>query len=211
MPNQQFEGESHMHKPTARTRRLATLVIGPTAILVAGLLVWNSSNAAFTADTRNAGNNWQTGSVTLTDDDSGAAAFRIDGVTPGQSGSKCLVVTSGSNVPGEVRTYVSNLGAHGLEDYITVSLAIGTGGTFADCTGFVPTTTLPALPLSTIAATINSYSTGVLPWATTGTPGEHTVYRATWTFDTSALTQDQIDALQGKSTSIDVEWELQSS
>lgn len=200
-----------MRKPTARTRRITTLVVGPTAILVAGLLVWQGSTAAFTADTRNTGNNWQTGSVTLTDDDEGAAAFRIDGVTPGQTGERCLVVTSESTVPGEVRTYVGNLGAHGLEDYIKVSFAIGTGGTFADCTGFTPTTTLPAESLADIATTFDSYATGAMPWTTTGTPGEYTVYRATWTFDTTSLTQEQIDALQGKSASIDVEWELQSN
>ncbi len=200
-----------MHKPTARTRRLATLIVGPTAILVAGLLVWQGSNAAFTASTRNTGNNWETGSVTLSDDDLGAAAFRIDGVVPGQTGSKCLVVTSQSTVPGQVRTYVQNLGAQGLESNITVSLQEGTGGSFADCTGFVPTTTLPPLSLSTINSSINDYATGVLPWSTTGTAGETKSYKATWTFDVTGLTQTQIDALQGKSVSVDVVWELQSS
>jgi len=200
-----------MRKPTVRTRRLATLVIGPTAILVAGLLVWNGSNAAFTASTRNTGNNWETGSVTLSDDDLGAAAFRVSGVVPGQTGSKCLVVTSQSTVPGQVRVYVANLGAQGLEGNITVSLQSGTGGSFADCTGFTATATLPPLSLSVINAGIHDYATGVLPWNTTGTPGEAKVYKATWTFDVTGLTQTQIDALQGKSTSVDVVWELQSS
>jgi hypothetical protein len=187
------------------------LVIGPTAILMAGLLVWQGSNAAFTASTRNTGNNWETGSVVLSDDDLGAAAFRISGVVPGQTGSKCLVVTSQSTVPGEVRVYVANLGAQGLQSNITVSLQVGTGGSFADCTGFAPTVTLPPLSLETIDSGINSYATGVLPWDTAGTPGETKVYRATWTFDVTGLTQAQIDALQGKSVSVDVVWELQSS
>ncbi|MEO7722476.1 MAG: hypothetical protein ABIS08_11250 [Pseudolysinimonas sp.] len=199
-----------MRKPTARTRRLATLIVGPTAILMAGLLVWQGSSAAFTASTRNTGNNWETGSVLLSDDDLGAAAFRVAGVTPGQTGSKCLVVTSESTVPGEVRVFLDTLGAEGLENNITVSLQIGTGGSFADCTGFVPTTTLPALSLATIDAGINDYATGVLPWVTTGTAGETKSYRATWTFDVTGLTQTQIDALQGKSASADVVWELQS-
>ncbi len=199
-----------MHTPTARTRRLATMIVGPTAVLVAGLLVWQGSSAAFTADTRNTGNNWQTGSVLLSDDDQGAAAFRVNGLIPGQTGSKCLVVTSESTVAGQVRTYVNNLGAHGLENNITMSFAIGTGGSFADCTGFVPQTTLPAISLATIATTNNSYATGVMPWDTAGTPGETKTYKATWTFDTTGLTQNQIDALQGTSASVDVEWELQT-
>jgi hypothetical protein len=200
-----------MRKPTVRVRRLSTLIVGPTAILVAGLLVWQGSTAAFTADTRNIGNNWQTGSVLLSDDDLGAAAFQVDGIVPGQTGSKCLVVTSQSTVPGVVRTYVGNLGVHGLESNILVGFEIGTGGSFNDCTGFTPTTTLPAVSLADLAATDNSYATGVMPWVTSGTPGEHTTYRATWTFDVTGLTQEQIDALQGKSASIDVEWELQST
>ncbi len=199
-----------MHKPSARSRRIATLAIGPVAILVAGILVWQGSNAAFTATTRNSGNNWATGSVVLSDDDQGAAAFRITGVVPGQTGSKCLVVTSQSNVSGEVRVYLDTLGAQGLENNITVSLTIGHGGSFADCTGFVAETTLPALSLATIGAGIHNYATGVLPWDTSGTPGETKSYKATWTFDTTGLTQTQIDALQGKSASADVVWELQS-
>ncbi len=200
-----------MHKPTVRTRRLATLAIGPVAILVAGVLVWQGSTAAFTADTRNTGNNWETGSVLLSDDDLGAAAFRVGGVVPGQTGSKCLVVTSMSTVPGVVRTYVGNLGSHGLENNILVSFEIGTGGSFSDCTGFVADTTLPPLPLAQIAATMDSYATGIMPWTTAGTPGETKTYKSTWTFDVTGLTQAQIDALQGKSTSVDVEWELQST
>jgi hypothetical protein len=200
-----------MHKPTARTRRLATLIVGPIAILIAGSLVWQGSNAAFTATTRSAGNNWATGSVVLSDDSLGAAAFRVSGVTPGQTGSKCLVVTSQSTVPGEVRVYLATLGPQGLENNITVSLQIGTGGSFADCTGFVAATILPAQSLAAINTGIHNYATGVLPWDTTGNPGESKTYKATWTFDVTGLTQTQIDALQGKSVSADVVWELQSS
>ncbi|RKN67177.1 hypothetical protein D7252_06020 [Microbacterium sp. CGR2] len=189
------------------------MVVGPAAILLAGLMVWQGSNAAFTATTRNTGSNWQTGSVILSDDDLGAAAFRIDGVVPGQTGSRCLVVTSQSTVPGQVRTYVQNLGAQGLEDYITIKLERGTGGSFADCTGFVATSSLPGppVPLSAVSVAMSGYASGVLPWNTTGVSGESTVYRATWTFDVTGLTQAQVDALQGKSVSVDVVWELQSS
>jgi hypothetical protein len=200
-----------MHKPTVRSRRIATLAIGPVAILVAGVLVWQGSNAAFTATTRNSGNNWETGSVVLSDDDQGAASFRVNGVLPGQTGSKCLVVTSESNVPGEVRVYLGNLGAQGLESNITISLAIGHGGSFANCTGFVAESTLPPLSLAAIYAGGSTYAAGVLPWDTAGTPGETKSYKATWTFDTTGLTQTQIDALQGKSASADVVWELQAT
>jgi hypothetical protein len=202
-----------MHAPTVRTRRLATLVAGPVAALAVGVLVWQGSTAAFTADTRNVGSNWATGSVTLSDDDSGAAAFQITNATPGQTGSKCITVTSTSSAPGVVKLYLARVGAQGLENNITVSTEIGTGGSFGSCTGFVPdSAALPAQTLASAGAQYADYSTGVLPWTTTGAAsGESKSYRVTWVFETSGMTQTAVDALQGKSVSADVVWELQTS
>ena len=202
-----------MHAPTARTRRFLGLAVVPIALLAVGGLVWQGSSAAFTADTRNVGNNWATGSVTLTDDDLGAAAFQIANVTPGQTGSRCITVTSTSSVPGIVKLYVARVGAQGLENNITVSTEIGTGGSFGSCTGFVADgAALPALSLAVAGAQYSNYSTGVLPWTTAGVAsGESKSYRVTWVFQTGGLTQTEIDALQGKSASADVVWELQTS
>lgn len=46
-----------MRAPSSRTRRIAALTTGPVAVLLAGALVWQGSNAAFSSSTRNAGNN----------------------------------------------------------------------------------------------------------------------------------------------------------
>lgn len=132
-------------------------------------------------------------------------------MTPGQTGSKCIKVTSTSTVPGIVKLYVARLGAQGLENNITISTQMGTGGSFASCSGFVANTSLPAMTLSSAASTISSYATGVLPWTTTGVSGESMTYEVTWVFDTTGLSQTAIDALQGKSVSADVIWELQSN
>lgn len=183
------------------------------AILAVGLLVWQGSTAAFTAETRNVGNNWDTGSVTLTDDDLGAAAFQITNATPGQTGSKCITVTSTSSVPGVVKLYLARVGAQGLENNITVTTEIGTGGSFGSCTGFVADVApLPAVTLAVAGAVYSSYATGGLAWTTTGAAGgESKSYRVTWVFETGGMTQAAIDALQGKSVSADVVWELQSN
>lgn len=196
-----------------RVRKWVGLTAGPLAILLASGLVWQSSNAAFTATTRNAGNSWSSGQVTLTDDDLGVAGFTVENLIPGQTGQKCIVVTSGSNVAGEVRAYVQNLSpsAQGLENHITLLVEKGTGGSFNDCTGFTPTPgALPAQPLSTLAQVNSDYATGGAAWATAGTSGESQSYRGTWVFNTEGLTQQQIDALQGARTSIDLVWELQT-
>ncbi|MFB2580461.1 hypothetical protein ACEXQD_04355 [Herbiconiux sp. P15] len=202
-----------MQAPSTKTRRLIVFGAAPVAILAAGVLIWTASFAAFSAQTRNVGSNWDTGSVTLSDDDLGAAAFQITNVTPGQTGSQCIRVTSTSSVPGTVKLYVDRLGAQGLENNILISTEIGDGGTFGSCTTFVPSeAALPPVSLATAAADYVDFATGVLPWTTTGdTAGEFKTYRVSWTFDTTGLTQVEIDALQGKSVSADVVWELQSN
>lgn len=201
-----------MDAPTIRTRRVVALTAAPLAILVAGLLVWQGSNAAFTARTQNVGNNWATGSVTLSDDDTGTAAFSVQNATPGATGSRCLTVTSTSTVAGIVKPYVARLGAQGLESYIFIQMQQGTGGGFASCAGFVADGPgLPAAPLSTLSTINHDFATGGTPWATTGVSGESKTYQVTWTFNTTGLTQPEIDALQGKSVSVDVVWELQNN
>ncbi|RWZ52415.1 hypothetical protein ELQ90_00145 [Labedella phragmitis] len=193
-------------------RRVATLAAAPLAILLAGGVVWQGSQAAFTSTTRNTGNAWSSGRVMLTDDDKGAAAFTVENIVPGQSGQKCIVVTSDSSVAGVVKLYQRDLqtSGQGLEKHITLILEEGTGGSFNDCTGFVPAgTTGSPQALSNITAV--DYSTGVHPWSTTGTPGEARTYRATWAFDTSGMTQQQIDALQGASVHSDLVWEFQNT
>lgn len=201
-----------MKNPSARTRKIALFAAGPLAVLVAGGMVWQGSQAAFTASTRNAGSSWSTGNVTLTDDDLGAAAFTVENIVPGQTGQKCIVVTSQSNVPGEVRAYTQNLiSSKGLEDHIFFDLEQGTGGSFNDCTGFMPTVNnVPELPISTLAAVNRDFATGGASWKTAGTPGETHSYRGTWRFDTTGLSQSDINSLQGARVGIDLVWELQS-
>lgn len=201
-----------MKNPSTRLRKVAMFGAAPLAILIAGTMVWQGSQAAFTASTRNAGSAWSTGNVVLTDDDLGAAAFTVENIVPGQTGQKCIVVTSGSNVPGEVRAYTQNLiSAKGLEDRIFFDLEQGTGGSFNDCTGFTPTANQVAeMPISTLASVNRDFTTGGAPWMTQGTPGETQSYRGTWRFDTTGMSQDAINALQGARVGIDLVWELQS-
>lgn len=202
-----------MKTPSRRTQKIAGISAAPIAVLLAGGLVWQASQAAFSATTRNAGNAWSTGQVALTDDDLGRAAFTAENIVPGQTGQKCIVVTSNSNVAGEVRAYLQNLSgsAQGLEDHITLTVEQGTGGSFDDCTGFTPAgDTLPGQSLEQLALTHTDFATGGAAWQTTGTAGESHTYRGTWTFDTTGMTQREIDALQGATISVDLVWELQS-
>jgi hypothetical protein len=201
-----------MNTPSSRIRKIAAFGAAPLAILIAGTMVWQGSQAAFTASTRNAGSAWSTGNVVLTDDDLGAAAFTVENIVPGQTGQKCIVVTSGSDVPGEVRAYTQNLiSAKGLEDRVFFDLEQGTGGSFNNCAGFTPTAnTVPEMSLAALAAASRDFATGGAPWVTNGTPGETQSYRGTWRFDTTGMSQDEVNALQGARVGIDLVWELQS-
>jgi hypothetical protein len=199
--------------PSARTRKIAALSAGPVAVVLAGALVWQGSTAAFTATTRNDGNSWSTGQVALTDDDQGSAMFTVESMVPGQSGENCITVTSNSTVPGQVRTYFQDLttSSPALNDAVRISLERGTGGGFGSCEGFTPAASTGARqPLSGIATTSADFAGGLLPWDTAGTAGEQASYRISWTFDTTGLSQSEIDSLQGSTTSLDTVWELQS-
>ena len=70
-------------------------------------------------------------------------------------------------------------------------------------------TLLSDVPLSTLP-TFNDYAHGMGGWDVT--PGTQSrTYEVTWKFDTTGLTQSQLDNLQGAQTGIDIQWELQSS
>jgi hypothetical protein len=201
-----------MNTPSPRTRKIATVVATPVAVLAAALLIWQSSYAAFSGTTRNSGNNWATGSVALTDDDNGTARFQATGMVPGETETRCITVTANATVPGVVKGYTVNpvLSPSGLQDYIKVGMKYGTGGGFGSCTGFAETgVVFPATSLTTLAG-YNSFVNGPGNWAVTAGTQSRT-YQITYTFDTTGLTQAQLDNLQNAQTGIDLQWELQSS
>ena len=94
-----------MSTPSAGLSAVVRVPTVPAALLVSALLVWQASNAAFSATTSNPGNSWTAGSVTLTDDDggtsptTGTAMFSAAGLVPGSTGSHCIAVTSTGTVP----------------------------------------------------------------------------------------------------------------
>jgi hypothetical protein len=74
----------------ANTVRGAALL---SSLAIVSLLVLTGSRAAFTDSTANAGNEWTTGTVELTDDQDGTAMFAATGILPGYSDSRTIDVT----------------------------------------------------------------------------------------------------------------------
>ena len=206
---------THSEAPTTRSNKLArtaALAATPVAVLAAAAIVWQSSYAAFSGQTRNSGNDWATGTVTITDDDAGTARFQVADMTPGDTDTRCIKVTANASTDGVVKGYVVNpvRSNTGLEDHIKITMKSGTGGGFGSCAGFVEDgTVIPGATLTQLFAS-NSYDSGVGGWPVTA--GSHSrTYQITWTFDTTGMTQAEIDKLQGSHAGVDIQWELQTA
>lgn len=209
-----------MRAPSSRTRKIAGFAAGPLAIVAAGAMVWQGSSAAFTANTENAGNNWATGQIALTDNDAGAATFTAANLAPGATGARCITVTATSsvNVEGTLYASVSDLvdGSTAADDFsdvllLTMRAASSSAAIPADCTGFPETgvTDVFSGPLSTLAAT----KTAAAPAPAGKAAANATtavVYKVSYEFNTAGLTQIQQNALMGKRTGAKLVWEMKA-
>jgi predicted ribosomally synthesized peptide with SipW-like signal peptide len=81
---------------------LITAVVLGLVGVVGGLGTWS----AFSDTTSNEANSFESGSVTIGDDDSGSAMFSLTGMKPGDPAvSRCLDVTYTGTLDAQVRMY----------------------------------------------------------------------------------------------------------
>lgn len=206
-----------MKKPSSRAQKIMVAATTPVAVVAAGALVYQASYAAFTGQTRNSGNEWSTGSVRLTDDDNGQARFRVGNMLPGDTETKCLKVTADASVASTVKGFTINpvTSVQGLENRLLITIVAGNGGGFADCTGFVALNDatngviVADAPLSAVSQK-NTFETALGGWDVPAGVSTRT-YKITWKFDTTGMTQAQIDQLQGAKTGVDIQWEMRSN
>lgn len=161
----------------------------PTSLVLTAALVYQSSTAAFSVTTANTGNSWATGSVTLTDDDSGVAMFSATGLMPNDTGTRCIAVTYTGDVGANIRVYGTGTGT--LATYLNLTIERGTGGSNTDCTGFTPAATIFNGTLSGWNA-VTDYATGVGEYAVTSGAAQTSTFRITYTVqnDTNALSKN---------------------
>jgi len=191
-------------RPTRRTARAGSTAAVVAGLVLSGCLIWTTSYAAFTADTRNSGNTWTTGSVALANDRA-SALFQVDKLWPGATGSRCITVTSNGSVPGEVRLYGAALtGPTLLTQAISIDVVQGTAGAAVDCADFVAAAT-PAVSTRTLAAYPTDYGTGGSPWVLTGATGENRVYKISYQVDPNAG-----NSTQNSTATMTFVWEVQS-
>lgn len=175
------------------------------SLALVSLLVMHVSSAAFSATTTNGQNSWATGSITLTDDDgggAGSAMFNVTGMLPGDVVTKCIVVTyTGAVDPTAVKLYTSVTDS-GLGDHLDVTVKEGTGGSYSNCTGFTPTSTIVNnLTLNAFGTSHSGYANGAGVWNPTA-DGDTQTYEFTVT-----LGADTPSSAQGGSSQATFTWE----
>jgi hypothetical protein len=188
-----------------RAARLAPWALGLAVLAGSGAAIGQSSYAAFSSTTENAGNNWKAGAVTLTDDDTNLAAFSATGLKPGDTGSKCIKVTSTADLDGQVRMYsAAHATTKALSDNIDLTVTLGNGGSFGDCTGFVKATDV-------YSGTLAAFATGRTNYANSSAGSWNSVKTDSRTYQISYKVKDSApNTVQGGTSNINFNWELQS-
>jgi hypothetical protein len=198
-----------MSQPPA-IRSVAQWGVVPISLIVSAVLVWQSSDAAFSAATDSPSSNWTSGTVMIADDDVGAALFTATGLTPGASGTKCIVVTSTGSLASAVKLYATSYSnTNALGSYVGLEIDEGSGGTFStsgptSCAGFTPdvndfTGTLAAF------ATKTSFATGVSSWMPASSSASRT-FRIAYSMDAATP-----NTAQGGSAAVSFTWEGHNS
>jgi hypothetical protein len=203
---------------SARRRRAVRGAAPLVGLLAAGLLVWQGSNAAFSATTADNTNAWTSGSLALQNNGGTAvyaatttATFNETPLKPGSSGSKCITVKSTGTAAGSLHLYRSALAdsapSLGAQIQLTVDAAPVAADVLVGCAGF-PAVGLTSVsvnqPLSTFPGTY-ALATGPVAVAA-GTV--LTAYRISWTFASTGTTAGD-NALQSKTVTAGFTWEIQ--
>ena len=208
---------------TSSRRRRALRVAAPVAgLLAAGLLVWQGSNAAFTASTDNGSQNWATGTLSLTNDGgtgtyaaSTTAIFNETNLKiPSPTVTKCLTVKAGG-AGGTLKFYrgtISGTNSATLAPQISLTIkrspvSATDPGVTQSCTGFnagtavnIATTTLSGLP--------TTYATGLGSVAVPNGPTQFVVYQFQYQL-TSTGSNTTDNALQNSNAAATFNWEIQ--
>ena len=175
------------------------------ALVIAVLLTFQTSRAAFNSTTENGSNTFGAGTVTLSDDDSGSTMFILSGMKPGDSATKCINVTYGGSLPADVKLYGTVAGT-GLAAFLDTVVEVGTGaagGSSTSCTGFSSSSTLHSGTLAAFGAANTNYGNGLGGFSGATNPTTRS-YRI-------AVTLQDANAAQGLDATATFTWEAQNT
>jgi hypothetical protein len=199
---------------TARKLAATAALIGVAAALL-GAGTWS----AFSGTTSNSGDSFAAGTVTITDDDSGAAMLALSDVRPTATDTSCIAVTYEGSLPASVRLYGTTTGT-GFDPYIDVQVTRGTiaSPSFDLCTGFTADSTdyigagAGVVYNGTLQGFPDSYSSGLVD-PTSGSPeswttNERHVYKIQVTVKSGL---SSYNAAENKTATQAFEWEARNN
>jgi len=172
------------HRKDSRARRitLSLLIVG-----VVGAIVAAGTLSAFSSSTANTGNNFDAGTVYVTDNDGGASAlYNVTNRKPGDSVTNCIKVTYGGTLGADVHLYTASA-INAVGNYIDLTIEKGTSSgnpAFPGCGTFSSEATVYNGTLKGFATAHNDYASGsnFYPGSQTlWNPNDTLVYRFTLT------------------------------
>jgi hypothetical protein len=193
--------------------------VGLTLLVFAalGLLAAYATRAAFSNTTENTGNRFQTGSVTIGDNDLGTALYDLyDGTPaakPGNSDSGCIKVTYSGSLDADVRLYsTSTLNDNLLDDNLQLVITPGTGNAL-DCSDFASggQAAIFSNTLANFMANRNSYTNGLVDYPGTTATKWVTSDAVTYKFEITLTDDADVNDAQGLATGLhSYTWEARS-
>lgn len=185
--------------------RTTHVAIALLSLVFVSFLVVQTSRSAFSDTTANQSNQWTAGTVTLIDDDTGAAMFSVANMAPTASQTECITVTYQGSLDANVVIYGALTAGDGLDDYLDLTIERGSGGSFGDCTGFSSTEVVYSGTLDGFTTAHTNFGNGAGTWAPTGgAPDDDMTYRF-------VVTLQDDNAAQGLTTTASFTWEAQNS
>jgi hypothetical protein len=218
-----------------KKRRRGNGIAVTIGLLACASVVWQASHSAFSGTTSNSNNQMSTGTVSITDSDSGSAMITATNLLPGgPAQTACIGVQyTGSISPSAIKVYAtsaleSNAGGayvawannavSELDDNLNLTIEVNTTDmtsaptSLTDCTpaGYTAYTATPVLAGTTgsLKSFINSntnFATGLASQWGTVTTTKWRVFRFTYSLAAAAP-----DTVQGDGVQFSVVWEAQT-
>lgn len=197
---------------TERAGRSAKMVAGAiiVGLIGSGALVWQASSAAFTAQTHNEDNAWDSGKVVLSDNVAASAWFDESNLVPGNTGNKCVEVEYDGDVASTVKLY-TNTPTGSLGPYIEFDVHYGDAATCAGSSSWTQifgdadtVITAGNDTLGEFATAHTGFANGAGAWSVSA-PDTTRAYRFTWRLVDDNNAQDK------SVTNVDLTWEAQNN
>ena len=179
-----------------KTRKMLLTAL---TVMVVGSIVAFGTFSAFSSSTENPGNNFDAGTVAISDNDAGSALYNVTNRKPGQITEKCIKVTYNGTLASDVKLYNPDAVNADVADYTDLVITSGIGEE-TDCSDFDDDTSNPTVysgELDDFQSAHDSYANGLVdnPLAQTKWDADDTV-----TYRFSVTLQDNNAANAGTGT-----------